>query len=76
MKDLRYFCDNKNEIDQMYPYERAKKFNQSIRKLGITDEGLSYLDLFRRLISHIGKSLLHVISELVHYMLLSGFLGC
>lgn len=54
MKDLRFFCDKKNEIDQMYPYERAEKFNQAIRTLGITDEGLSYLDLFRRLISHIG----------------------
>lgn len=55
LKDLRYFCDNKVELDQMYPYERAEKFNQSIRKLGLTENGLSYLDLFRRLISHIGN---------------------
>lgn len=57
LKDLRYFCDNKNDIDQMYPYERAEKFSQNIRNLGLTENGLSYLDLFRRLISHIGNNI-------------------
>lgn len=60
LKDLRYFCDNKSETDQMYPYERAEKFNIGIRKLGLNPEGLSYLDLFQRLISHIGNAMGYV----------------
>lgn len=38
-----------------FPYERAEKFNKGIRKLGLTPEGLSYLDQFRGLLTHIGK---------------------
>lgn len=56
IKDIRYFRENKEELNQMYPYERAEKFNLAIRKLGIvTPTGESFLDLFRLLISHIGK---------------------
>ena len=39
-----------------YPFERADKFNKGIRKLGVTPEGLSYLDQFRIIISQIGES--------------------
>ena len=38
-----------------YPFERAEKFNRGIRKLGLTPDGLSYLDQFRQLISQIGQ---------------------
>lgn len=40
-----------------YPFERAEKFNRGIRKLGITPDGMSYLDQFRQLISQIGMEL-------------------
>lgn len=56
LKDLRYFTEHKNELLQMYPYERAEKFNSGIRQLGLNQNGESYLDLFRKLITHIGKS--------------------
>ncbi|KAB0801554.1 hypothetical protein PPYR_05908 [Photinus pyralis] len=56
LKDLKFFTDNKNE-SQMYPYERAEKFNVAIRRLGLNQEGLSYLDLFRKLITRIGNAM-------------------
>lgn len=59
IKDIRYFRENKTQLEQKYSYERADKFNKGIRKLGLTPDGLSYLDQFRMLISHIGK--MHVI---------------
>lgn len=55
IKDIRYFRENKTQLEQKYSYERADKFNKGIRKLGVTADGLSYLDQFRMLISHIGK---------------------
>lgn len=45
--DVLCFCEQ-------YPFERAEKFNRGIRKLGLTPDGLSYLDQFRNLISQIG----------------------
>jgi hypothetical protein len=37
-----------------YPYERAEKFNKSMRKLGTSQDGSTYLDQFRVLITTIG----------------------
>ena len=37
-----------------YPVARAEKFNKVIRKLGVSPDGLSYLDQFRTLITQIG----------------------
>ncbi|XP_066158380.1 WASH complex subunit 4 isoform X1 [Euwallacea fornicatus] len=60
LKDLRHFIDHKNECHQMYPYERADKFNKGIRKLGLSNEGDSYLDLFRKVITQIGNAMGYV----------------
>ena len=57
VKDARYFKEHKDELDQCYPYDRADKFNKGIRKLGLTPDGLSYLDQFRILITHIGNAM-------------------
>ena len=38
-----------------YPFERADKFNKVIRKLGVSPDGLTYLDQFRILITQIGE---------------------
>lgn len=54
-KDIKFFNENKSKLNQMYPYERAEKFNFNIRRLGLNEDGLSYLDLFRKLITEIGK---------------------
>lgn len=55
LKDMRFFSEHKLELSQMYPYERADKFNIGIRNLGLNQNGSSYLDLFRTLITQIGK---------------------
>ena len=54
IKDWRYFKDNHLQTDQRYPFDRADKFNRGIRKLGLTPDGLSYLDQFRTVITQIG----------------------
>ncbi|XP_021927247.1 WASH complex subunit 4 isoform X2 [Zootermopsis nevadensis] len=70
IKDIRYFRENKTQLEQKYSYERADKFNKGIRKLGVTADGLSYLDQFRMLISHIGNAMGYV------RMIRSGGLHC
>lgn len=57
MKDSKYFRDNKEKLNHMYCFDRADSFNKGIRKLGLSPEGYSYLDLFRQLITHIGKNI-------------------
>lgn len=69
LKDLRYFTEHKNELRQMYPYERAEKFNSSIRQLGLNQNGESYLDLFRKLITHIGKCIQFVIYFFIFHLI-------
>jgi len=70
IKDWRYFKDNHLTTDQKYPFERADKFNKGIRKLGMTPDGLSYLDQFRLLISQIGNAMGYI------RMIRSGGLHC
>uniref|UniRef100_T1J3X6 WASH complex subunit 4 n=1 Tax=Strigamia maritima TaxID=126957 RepID=T1J3X6_STRMM len=71
IKDLRYFRENKQKNEQIfYPFERAEKFTKGIRKLGLTSDGLSYLDQFRELISQIGNAMGYV------RMIRSGGLHC
>uniref|UniRef100_A0A915HFZ9 Uncharacterized protein n=1 Tax=Romanomermis culicivorax TaxID=13658 RepID=A0A915HFZ9_ROMCU len=59
-KDSRYYRENKEKLNGIFPFERAEKFVRSIRKLGTTIEGYSYLDEFRRLITQIGNALGYV----------------
>jgi WASH complex subunit 7 len=49
-----------DEVRNVYPYDRAYKFTQDIRKLGISDTGKSFLDQFRMLITEIGNALGYV----------------
>ncbi|RWS27195.1 WASH complex subunit 7-like protein [Leptotrombidium deliense] len=67
MKDLRIFRESKAN---KFPFERAEKLVKGIRVLGVTTDGLSYLDQFRQLISQIGNALGFV------RMLRSGALHC
>ncbi|CAL1261517.1 unnamed protein product [Larinioides sclopetarius] len=57
IKDFRYFKENKVQNGQKYPFDRAEKFHRGIRKLGLTNDGQSYLDQFRLLISQIGNAM-------------------
>jgi len=54
LQDIRFFA---KQEDKHYPYERAKKFNKDIWKLGKAPGGMSYLDKFRVLITEIGNAL-------------------
>eukprot|EP00753_Platysulcus_tardus_P017866 PLAT6610.1.p1 GENE.PLAT6610.1~~PLAT6610.1.p1 ORF type:complete len:1231 (-),score=773.83 PLAT6610.1:251-3664(-) len=59
-KERRWYKKHKEEVDNRYPFERAMAFNKDIRKLGVTDDGLSFLDQFRKLITEIGNALGYV----------------
>ncbi|VDK43458.1 unnamed protein product [Anisakis simplex] len=54
-KDIRFFHDNTNELNKMYPVKRAQRFNTAIRRLGVTSDDLSFLGKFRILITQIGN---------------------
>eukprot|EP01111_Echinosteliopsis_oligospora_P016308 TRINITY_DN6722_c0_g1_i1.p1 TRINITY_DN6722_c0_g1~~TRINITY_DN6722_c0_g1_i1.p1 ORF type:complete len:602 (+),score=102.79 TRINITY_DN6722_c0_g1_i1:173-1807(+) len=56
-RDIKYFKESKDSLDNRYPFDRSKKFNKDIRKLGVTDAGLSFLDQFRILITQIGNAM-------------------
>jgi WASH complex subunit 7 len=56
-KDVRFFKENKDKLDSKYPLDRAETFNKEIRKLGLADDGSSYLDAFRVLITEIGNAM-------------------
>ncbi|RYH11488.1 hypothetical protein EON65_38685 [archaeon] len=58
-REHRWFKKHKNEpaVNSMYPHERALKFVQGIRKLGVSDANKSFLDQFRILITEIGNAL-------------------
>ncbi len=66
-RDIRYYKDNKEQLDNKYPFERAQKFNKEIKKLGVNDLKQSYLDQFRSLITEIGKSLLNNYNNKLFY---------
>jgi len=53
-RDVRFFKENKDQLGNRYPIDRANQFNKEIRKLGVTDQK-TYLDQFRNLITEIGN---------------------
>jgi len=56
-RDLKFFKESREQLDNRYPFERSTLFNKDIRKLGLTDQKLSYLDQFRNLITEIGNAM-------------------
>ncbi|XP_014482961.1 PREDICTED: WASH complex subunit 7 [Dinoponera quadriceps] len=60
MRDIRFVRTQREAGGAPYTYERAEKFQKGIRKLGMTADGLSYLDQFRQLITQIGNALGYV----------------
>uniref|UniRef100_A0A1I8EI83 WASH complex subunit 7 n=1 Tax=Wuchereria bancrofti TaxID=6293 RepID=A0A1I8EI83_WUCBA len=53
IKDERYFHENAEKLEKMYPVSRAQRFNAAIRLLGVADD--FYLDKLRILITEIGN---------------------
>lgn len=60
LRDIRFIKSQRESGAIPYTYERAEKFQKGIRKLGMTPNGLSYLDQFRQLITQIGNALGYV----------------
>lgn len=56
-KDLKNHRDNLERNGQNYSYDRANAFNRDIKKLGLAENGESFLDKFRNLITQIGNSM-------------------
>ena len=61
-KDIRVFKQGRQSQESSasaycFPYDKAQKFQKGIRKLGVSADGLSILDKFRVLITHIGNAL-------------------
>lgn len=55
LKEYRYHAEHKhNKPYQSYPYERAESFIKKIRKLGVSNNGETYMDLFRKVITQVG----------------------
>lgn len=52
-KDIRFFRESRTDLNNRYPYARSDTFNREIRKLGLTETGLSYLDQVRPLFCQI-----------------------
>lgn len=59
-KERRWFRKHKGECANQYPYDRSLKFVKDIRKLGVLDNGRTFLDQFRVLITEIGNALGYV----------------
>lgn len=60
MQEQRYYRKNKEKLEHKYPYEKAEQMARNIKILGTTKGGVSYLDKFRQLITHIGNALGYV----------------
>lgn len=56
-RDLKHHRDNLERNNQIFSYDRANAFNRDIKKLGMTANGESFLDQFRKLVSQIGNSM-------------------
>ncbi len=60
LRDIRNYKSKKDEYKNRYPYTDAEKFTKEIRKLGLTSNGLTYLDQLRLQITEIGNALGYV----------------
>ncbi|XP_062536621.1 WASH complex subunit 4 [Armigeres subalbatus] len=58
--DAKYFLENAEALNQTYDYNRAHAFNRKIKNLGLSEAGETYMDLFRKLICHIGNAMGYV----------------
>lgn len=56
VKEYRFYKECRDKSKE-YPVVRAEKLNKEIKKLGAAEDGMSFLDQFRQLISEIGNAL-------------------
>ena len=60
IKDARFFRQEREAIGNRYPFDRAERFVRDVRKLGVSEAGLTVLDRFRQLITEIGNAMGYV----------------
>ncbi|CAD6198261.1 unnamed protein product [Caenorhabditis auriculariae] len=59
-RDARYFEENREDLNKLYPMKRAEKFSRAISRLGMAAEDQTYIDKFRELVAQIGNTLGYV----------------
>ena len=57
VKDRKFFENNREQLNQMYQYDRAETFLRDVRKLGMLEKNMTLIDKFRLLITQIGNTL-------------------
>uniref|UniRef100_A0A7E4VJA4 Rif1_N domain-containing protein n=1 Tax=Panagrellus redivivus TaxID=6233 RepID=A0A7E4VJA4_PANRE len=57
VKEIRYYRDHIDDVNQMYPVKRADRFNVAIAKLGTSSDNKTFMDKFRELITQIGNTI-------------------
>lgn len=57
-KEITFLHEIQKTNNMKYPYERAEKFNSSLRKLSL-ETNQNYIDQFRVLVTHIGNKIGH-----------------
>ena len=60
IKDARFFRQEREAVGNRYPFDRAERFVRDVRKLGVSEAGLTVLDRFRQLITEIGNAMGYV----------------
>ena len=60
MREHRFFKQQKEDLNNLYPYSHAKEFLTQIERLGRDDGGKSFMDQFRGLITEIGNAMGYV----------------
>ena len=60
IKQQRSFKQERERLNSRFPYELADKFLKDIRKLGVAEDGTTFLDQFRKQITEVGNALGYV----------------
>lgn len=60
IKQMRQFKLDREKLNNRFPYEVADKFLKDIRKLGVAEDGTTFLDQFRKQITEVGNALGYV----------------
>lgn len=60
LKEIKLFEQYKEKMNRRFAFERAEKFNTDMRNIGSTDDGKTYLDRFRQVVTEVGNALGYV----------------
>ena len=60
IKLFRHFRDTKHETNSRFSYDAAERLNREVKKLGVSSDGSTFIDHFRRQVTEIGNALGYV----------------